>query len=130
MEWKTRIELTYRGYARQHRAIEDQFTTVVDAIASRLEGSKWEHWVDDLIVGSLTAVHIPIAEESLQKAQDKGLLILQDDLRLVVRQWPVTIKLREDGNASILLDFIRNEIEGKFTNIKVVEEAFTDVPPQ
>lgn len=137
MDWKIRIELVYRGYARQHRAIEDQFTAAVDDLATALEATGCEPWLADLVIGEVTTLYMPIAEENLQRADDKGLLVIRgtcnpDPPQLVVREWTVTIKLSAAGqsHADELLGRVKSFVEGTYTNIKIIQEAFTDVPPQ
>jgi len=133
MDWKTRLELTYRGYARQHRAVEDDFTATVDHLAASLEANGCDTWVADLVLGDSSTLYVPVAEENLKKAEDRGLLILHDGPSLVVREWAVTIPLFQsfgEAEALRILELTLPEVGNVFTNIRIIREAFTDVPPQ
>lgn len=134
MIWSKRIELTFRGYAREHRAVEDTFNDILGKFVDEATMTWGEHNVE---IGDVKTVNVSIADTKVEAAKKAGMLVMErgGDMGgwiVVIRQWVVTVKVSRNYNRDgrSLVDAIIAKTGEVFTNIKIVIEAFTDVAPQ
>ncbi len=134
MIWSKRIELTFRGYARVHRAVEDTFNDVLGKFVDEATMTWGEHNVE---LSDVRTHNVPIADTKVEAAKKAGMLVMErggdlDGWIVVIREWIVTVKINRaytmDGR--VLVAAILEKTGDVFTNIKIVTEAFTDVGPR
>lgn len=129
MDSIVKLRLTYRAYAREHRAVEDQWNSLLDEVRSLPEIAL----LTTLVEGP-ESQYIRISEPELGKAKAKGILIAGQpyDAHLVVREWCLSLTLSEewDNRAQVALWVITEHTGDVWTNIEIVREYFTDTPPQ
>jgi len=126
MDWNKRIELTFRGYAREHRAIEDTFNDVLGKLSA--------FGADAVKVSDVETLYVPLADTKVGAAKKAGMLVMEreEGWVVVIRQWIVTIKMDREYNhdGRGVVGTILEKTGPVFTNIRIVTEAFTDVAPQ
>lgn len=126
-----KIRLTYRAFAREHRAVEDRFQQVLAKVAcATVEGMLIGQALPELQIAGPETVLWPVDEPTAEKFREDGILLTREegkphDLALV-REWVVTI---EAGDRDWMIAILKETGE-VFTNIELVDEVFTDVPPQ
>ena len=129
MNWKTRIELVYRAYVRQHRDIDgdvDGLLTKIGDAAIGCEALDPDRRID---LGEAETFNLPIRPEDAPGASEKGFLIV-DDSEVMCRQWTFAVHLDPADDAMLFVSAILEKTGNVFTNVYVVKELFTDVGPQ
>jgi len=132
-----KVRFTYRAFARQHRAVEDQFeqilnnvkdlcrkaTIVRDSVPLHVEGPVTSYW--------------PVPETNVEKLKEAGMLMSLDEEKdvhvILVREWIITVMLISGAPEQGISLFVANvwaEVGEIFTNVEIVEEIFTNVAPQ
>ena len=129
IDWATRIELVYRAYAREHRSVEDQFEDVLSKFVSM---DSMTCVGKPVTIAEPETVYFLMAASDVPRAREKGLLVLDesDGFRLIVRQWTVTIQVERAGDAKWFVTDVLDKTGRVWTNVRIVNEVFTDVGPQ
>jgi len=130
-EWGTRIELVYRAFARQARAVEDQFEEIQKWIGNVAVGCVAIDPDRTVQVSEVETRYMALGESAIESAKAEGLLLLEGEgYRLVVREWTVIVQMEDGDIPEEWVEAIVEKCGAVFTNVRIVKELFTDVGPQ
>ena len=131
MQYGKIIELIWRGYAREHRSIEDTFLGVTDSLAAVCLGCQVLDPDKNIEIGEPITEYLPIRESDLARSKERGILVIEraNGHVVVIRQWEIIIRFDAEDELLEWAEAILAQMPNTFTNMRLVKDVFTDVPP-